>query len=142
MDLRSYARAMCGQDHRIAAVLLASILEAAILDHAIPRRAELGLPGTPDGWNPLDVLSVVLGDKLQPQDRSLAYHLFAARNLLRPGLQVVTPSVVTVSSLERLREFVQRCLRALGYVGGADEASVPRMLRPNTSSTVVARPPA
>lgn len=140
MDLRSYARARDGQDYRLAAVLLASILESAVLDHAIPRRAELGLPGTPDGWNPLDVLSVVLGERLLPQDRSLAYHLYAARNLLRPGLQIVTPSVVTATGLERMHEFVQRALRALGYASGAPAAPVPPMLRPNISSTVVAQP--
>ncbi|MDO8349486.1 MAG: hypothetical protein Q7T30_04590 [Planctomycetota bacterium] len=136
MDLRSYVRAMQAQDHRIAAVLLASILEAAILDHAIPRREELGLPGTPDGWNPLDVLGVALGDKLAPQDRSLAYHLFASRNLLRPGLQVVTPTVVTVSSLERLREFVLRALRAMGFASGGSPASA------NASSSQAVASPA
>jgi len=142
MDLRSLTRAQEGEDYRMAAVLLASILESVVLDHAIPRRAELGLPGTPDGWNPLDVLSVALGDKLQPQDRSLAYHLFTSRNLLRPAVQIVTPSVVTVSSFERLQKFVQRVLRALGYVGGADNAlPVPPLLQPSTSSAVSPQPP-
>ena len=122
MYLRSYARAIQEEDHRIAAVLLASILEAAILDHALPRRDAMGLPGTPDGWNPADVLAVALVDKLQPLDRSLASQLFGMRNLLRPGLQVMTPSVVTVASLERLREFVQRMLRALGFAGGTSPA--------------------
>jgi hypothetical protein len=121
-DQRSYVRALQGQDYRIAAVLLASVLEAAILDHAIPRREELGLPGTPDGWNPFDVFSVAMADKLQPQDRSLAYQLFATRNLLRPGLQIVAPTVVTVAGLERLREFVVRTLRALGFASGSEPA--------------------
>jgi hypothetical protein len=133
LDLRSYARAMQEQDHRIAGVVLASIFEAAILDHAIPRREELGLPGTPDGWNPLDVLAVAMVDKLQPQDRSLAYQLFAMRNLLRPGLQVMTPSVVTAASLERLREFVQRTLRALGFAsGGAPAPAAPTASTPGS----------
>ena len=56
-----------------------------------------------------------LGEQATPKDRSLVYHLFAARNLLRPATQIVTPSVVTVSSFERLREFVQRALHGIGF---------------------------
>jgi len=121
MDMRSYERSVAAQDYRLAAVLLASILEAAVLDHAIPRRAELGLTSTPDTWNPQDVLIRVLGETLPPKDKSLAYHLFSARNLLRPSLQIVTPTVVTHASLERLHEFVQRALHTMGFASASTD---------------------
>ncbi len=132
MDLRSYERSVAAQDYRLAAVLLASILEAAVLDHAIPRRAELGLTSTPDTWNPQDVLVRVLGEAFPPKDKSLAYHLFSARNLLRPSLQIVTPTVVTHASLERLHDFVQRALHAMGFASArTDPLDKVPMLRPD-----------
>ena len=133
MDLRSYERSVAAQDYRLAAVLLASILEAAVLDHAIPRRAELGLTSTPDTWNPHDVLVRVLGEAFPPKDKSLAYHLFSARNLLRPSLQIVTPTVVTHASLERLHDFVQRALHSMGFASASTDPldKVPPMLRGN-----------
>ncbi len=115
VDLRSYERALAANDYRLATVLMASVLEAAVLDHVIPRRTEFGLSGTPDTWNPQELLMTALGEQATPKDRSLVYHLFAARNLLRPATQIVTPSVVTVSSFERLREFVQRALHGIGF---------------------------
>lgn len=131
LDLLSYERSLAGQDHRLAAVLLGSILESAVLDHAIPRRAELGLVGTPDTWNPVDVLAKVMGEQFNPKDRSLAYHAFSARNLLRPSLQIVTPMVVTQASLQRLQEFAQRALHAMGYCATAasEDEKLPSMLR-------------
>ena len=131
LDLLSYERSLAGQDHRLAAVLLGSILESAVLDHAIPRRAELGLVGTPDTWNPVDVLAKVMGEQFNPKDRSLAYHAFSARNLLRPSLQIVTPMVVTQASLQRLQEFAQRALHSMGYCAtdGSGDEKLPSMLR-------------
>jgi hypothetical protein len=131
LDVRSYERAVAGQDHRMAAVLLGSILESAVLDHAIPRRGELSLAATPDTWNPVEVLVKVMGDQFTPKDRSLAYHVFSARNLLRPSLQIVTPMVVTQASLQRLQEFVQRALHAMGYCAtdGTEGQNLPSMLR-------------
>lgn len=115
VDLRSYERALANGDYRIATVLLASILESALLDHLIPRRAEFQLTGTPDAWIPQDLSLTVLGEHATPKDRSLAFHLFASRNLLRPALQMVTPAIVTVASFERLREFVERVLHRMGF---------------------------
>ena len=131
LDLLSYERSLAGQEHRLAAVLLGSILESAVLDHAIPRRAELGLVGTPDTWNPVDVLAKVMGEQFNPKDRSLAYHAFSARNLLRPSLQIVTPMVVTQASLQRLQEFAQRALHSMGYCAtdGSGDEKLPSMLR-------------
>jgi len=117
LDLAALSRARIAKDYRIASVMLASVLEAAVLDHAIPRRADLGLAGTPDAWNTQDVLVQVMGEAFTPKDRSLAYHLFSARNLLRPGLQIVTPTVVTFASLEKLTDFVQRALHSMGFAG-------------------------
>jgi hypothetical protein len=119
LDLAALSRARIAKDYRIASVMLASVLEAAVLDHAIPRRAELGLAGTPDAWNTQDVLVQVMGEAFTPKDRSLAYHLFSARNLLRPGLQIVTPTVVTFASLEKLTDFVQRALHSMGFASAA-----------------------
>lgn len=131
MDLRSYERSLVAKDYRLAVVMLASVLEAALLDHAIPRRAEFGLASTPDTWNTQDVLVKAMGENFTPKDRSLAFHLFASRNLLRPALQIVTPTVVTQASLERLQEFVHRALHAMGYAssGLAPEPKQPPMLR-------------
>ena len=69
-----------------------------------------------------------MGDVAQPKDRSLAFHLFASRNLLRPSLQMVTPAVVTEASFERLREFVARALHALGF-GAATKTLPPGSLQ-------------
>jgi hypothetical protein len=123
VDMRSFARAVASSDYRLATVLMAAVLEAALLDHVLPRKAALGVMGSPDSWNMQDLLLAALGDQAVPKDRSLAFHLFSARNLLRPAVQVVTPTVVTVGSFEVLREFVQRALHGLGY--GAPTATMP-----------------
>ena len=115
MDARTYERLVEVGDQRLATVLLASLLESAVLDYAIARRAEFGLAGSPDTWNMQDLLLKVLGERVVPQDRAMAFHLFASRNLLRPALQMVTPAVVTSATFDRLREFVRRALHDLGY---------------------------
>ena len=115
MDARTYERLVEVGDHRLATVLLASLLESAVLDYAIARRAEFGLAGSPETWNLQDLLLKALGERAAPQDRAMAFHLFASRNLLRPALQMVTPAVVTSATFDRLREFVQRALHDLGY---------------------------
>lgn len=117
LDLRSYERALAADDFRIATVLLGSLVETAVIDHALPRKTELGLNGTPDSWNPIELLVQMMGDALGPQDRALAYHLFGARNMLRPAVQILSPTVVTASSLDRLTEFAQRALHQLGFGG-------------------------
>jgi hypothetical protein len=123
VDLRAYERALAANDFRIATVMLASVVEAAVLDHVIPRRAEFGLAGTPDSWNPQDLLLQALGERATPKDRSLAYHLFSARNLLRPAMQMVTPAVVTAASFDRLREFALHALHGIGF--GVPTATLP-----------------
>jgi hypothetical protein len=120
LDLRAHERAIEAKDHRLAAVHLASILEGAILDHAIPRRAELGLHGAADSWNPQEILLRVLGDTCAPKDRSFVFHVFAARNMLRPSTQLVSPTVVTSASLDKLTEFVARVLNQMGFLGQTD----------------------
>lgn len=120
VDVRSYARAVAANDYRLATVMMASVLEAAVLDHVMARRADFGVTGTPEAWNVQELLSTALGDQAAPKDRSLAFHLFSSRNLLRPAVQVVTPTVVTVGSFEILRDFVQRALHGLGYGAPAD----------------------
>lgn len=124
LDLRSYEHAVAAQDHRLAVVLLGAILEAALIDHVLPRRAEYGLQATPDQWSMPELLTRVLGERLAPGDRPLAFHAFTARNLLRPAQQLVTPTVVTAASAQRLEAFVRRVLHELGY-GNEGAAEVP-----------------
>jgi hypothetical protein len=123
IDLSSLARCVRDSDYRLSTVLLASIMESAILDHAIPRRAEFGLTGTPDTWKLHEVVLQSMGESVEPKDRSLAFHLFASRNLLHPARQMVTPAVITVASFESLHEFVSRALHELGF--GAPARSLP-----------------
>lgn len=123
IELNSYQRALDIGDLRLATVLLTAVLECALLDHAIPRRVELGLQGTPETWNLQELLLRAMGEQAQPKDASMAYHLFSARNMLRPALQLVTPVIVTLASFERLREFVQRALHSLGF--GQPRATLP-----------------
>jgi hypothetical protein len=118
MDVLAYERCLEASDWRIATILLAAILESAVLDHVATRRTEFGLSGSPDSWNPVDLLLSALGSRANPKDRSLGYHLFAARNLLRPATQMVNPTVVTPASFDRLRDFVQRSLHGLGFGPG------------------------
>jgi hypothetical protein len=122
LDLRAFERALDAHDYRLAAVHLSSIMEGAILDHAIPRRTELGLVGAPDSWNPQEILLNVMGDLVTPKDRSVVYHVFAARNLIRPAAQLVAPAVVTQQSLDKLTEFARRALRHMGFQTCAAEA--------------------
>jgi hypothetical protein len=119
LDLRAYDRAVQASDHRLAAVHLSSILEGAVLDHAMPRRVELALTGGPDSWNPQEILLRILGEHCTPKDRGFIYHVFTARNLIRPTSQLVSPTVVTPSSLQKLTEFVCRALREMGFTTGA-----------------------
>jgi hypothetical protein len=64
-----------------------------------------------------------MGDAAHPKDRALSFHLFASRNLLRPALQMMTPSVVTAASLERLHDFASRAVHAMGF--GAPSKALP-----------------
>lgn len=123
VDMNAFDRCQQDADYRLSTVLLASILESALLDHAIPRRAELGLSGTPDMWNVQDVLLRAMGDAAQPKDRALSFHLFASRNLLRPALQMMVPAVVTAASFEGLHAFASRAVYALGF--GAPSQTLP-----------------
>jgi hypothetical protein len=118
LDLYALNRARESKDHRVATVLLASILEAAVLDHALARREQLALSGTPDLWNPAELLEAIVGESFAARDRTLAYHLFTSRNLLRPALQLVTPVLVTPGSFQQLLEFTQRSLHAMGFATG------------------------
>lgn len=115
VDLHAYERILAAGDYRLATVILASIVEAALLDHAIPRRSEFGLIGAPDSWKPHELLLAVLGERSTPKDHALAFNLFASRNLLRPALQMMTPAVVTADSFERARDLVQRTLHSMGF---------------------------
>ena len=117
MDLQSYAAAIAGQDLRLATAVLASVLECALIDHVMPRRHEYDVNGDPAGWDLPAIMLAALGDRAQAADRALSRHVFSARNMLRPSLQYLSPTIVTPSSFETLRKFTQRCLYQLGYGG-------------------------
>jgi hypothetical protein len=114
-DLASYARCVAEGDYRLAEVLLGCVMESALLDHALPRRTELGLSGPPETWNLKQLLTIVMGDRCTTRDRSLIGNLFSARTLLRPAVQLVAPTSVTPEGFESLRQFVQRAMTDLLY---------------------------
>ncbi|MFK7740837.1 MAG: hypothetical protein AB8H80_10995 [Planctomycetota bacterium] len=122
MDIKSLQRAQSAGDYRVAAVLVGAIAESVVLDYALPRRIDLGLPEEPEAWPLSDILLGALGDAAQPRDRAFCFHLFSARNLLRPSRQVVTPVVVTATSFVRIHEFVGRAFSVLGYGMGVFSA--------------------
>lgn len=115
LDLRALDRALVAQDHRLVAVHLASIIEATVLDHAMTRRVELGLPTTVETWDPQAVLLQLLGDTVTSRDRATVHAMFGSRNMLRPGLQLVAPMAVTSSTAQQMLAFVQRALAQLGF---------------------------
>jgi len=120
LDLRAFERAVRANDHRLCVVHLGSILEACCLDWALARRRELGLPGAPESWNLEVLLHHVFGSEVSSMDRALLFHLTAARNLLRPAIQVSNPMVITAATQAELTQFVLRVLAAMGYVGAGE----------------------
>jgi hypothetical protein len=115
LDLRSFARAAAAEEYRIATVMLGAVLESALIDHVMPRRHAFEVSGDPIGWNMPALLLTAIGEHAATNDKALAQHLFTARNLLRPSVQVLSPTIVTPTSFATLKGFVQRCLHALGY---------------------------
>ncbi|MEM7199538.1 MAG: hypothetical protein AAF628_04690 [Planctomycetota bacterium] len=117
MDLRALERAQEAHDHRLAMVHLSSILEAAVMDYALPRYKQLGIKGPPETWKVEDIVLVAMGDRLGSMDRAYLFQVVAGRNLVRPGIQLHAPMVVTSSSLDQSLEFVKRVLVDMGYAG-------------------------
>lgn len=117
LDLRALERAMDSSDYRLAAVHLTSVLEGALTDHAIFRMHDLGLSGTPDGWNPQDVLLRVFSENCEVKDRAAAHQLFQCCYLIHPAQQLRTPIVVTALAFRKHYEFVGLALRRMGYTG-------------------------
>lgn len=132
-DLITLGRAREAKDFRIATVLLASVLEAAVVDHSLARRCELSLTGTPDTWDPRMLLVRIIGDS--PKDRSLAHQLFASRNLLRPALLITAPVVVTPASFAQFYEFAQRALHAMGFATGSTQSVALQAMGPPAAET-------
>ncbi|HEX6810354.1 MAG TPA: hypothetical protein VF384_01910 [Planctomycetota bacterium] len=112
-DLASYERCVEACDYRLAEALLASVLEAAVLDHVLPQRNELGLTGPPETWSPHALLRRIMGGQGSQADRVMAARLFSARSRLRPAVQMVTPTNATAQSFQAMRDFVQRAMRHL-----------------------------
>lgn len=113
LDLSAWSRAVAAQDHRIAAVHLASVFEAAVIDYALPRSIELELVGSPDVWRlPLIVRRAVphLGD----EDVATLANLLRASMIVRPARQLREPLVVTSETLQQMRSLVRRVFVDLG----------------------------
>lgn len=119
-DAQSYSNAVAANDLRVATIMLASILEAALVDYVMPRRNEFEINGDPLGWDMHVLVLTILGEQAQAVDRALVRHLFASRNMLRPSMQYLSPTIVTPNSFQTLRKFTQRCLYMLGYGAPAE----------------------
>lgn len=115
MDIRSLKLAEENADYRVATVMLASILESAILDYAIPRGAQFKTVGTPDTWSPQEIMLHVLGEDATSADREFIFSLFLSRNMLKPAHQIISPTLATAASVQRTHEFVAAMLAQLGY---------------------------
>ncbi len=120
MDLATFERAERDGDYRVAVMMLGAVTESALIDHVQSRRGEYDVKGQPDTWRMQEVLMEVLAENAQPRDLAMASQLFVSRNLLRPALQVATPIVITLATLERLREFVRRALYTMGFEPSTD----------------------
>lgn len=120
MDLISLDRALNGNDHRVALVMLGSILESTTIDYAESHRQNLGLSGGPETWNLAKLLERCLGDAFAEADRQTLLMLTNAPNLLRPAQQMIAPMVVTPSTLQQALEFLRSCLSRLGFASDPD----------------------
>ncbi|MEZ5964108.1 MAG: hypothetical protein R3F56_09710 [Planctomycetota bacterium] len=122
LDLRAFDRALRANDHRMCVVHLGSILEAVCIDYALAHRRELSLSGAPETWNLESIVSAVVGGEISSMDRALLFHLNAARNLLRPAIQLSNPMVVTAGTQGELIQFVHRVLALMGFVSPGEGA--------------------
>ncbi|MCA8954908.1 MAG: hypothetical protein KDC87_02480 [Planctomycetes bacterium] len=113
LDLKALQRSWAAEDFRMSAVHVSSVFEAVVTDYALPRRAELDLRGTPDTWQLQKIVTHVLGPRITSPDRNALYHLVAARNLVRPSVQLVNPIVVTRQSVEKMMELTRRFAEAV-----------------------------
>lgn len=148
LDLRAFERAFRANDHRLCVLHLGSILEAACIDYALSHRRELALNGAPETWNLEVVVRRVLGDEISSMDRALLFHLGAARNLLRPAIQLSNPMVVTAATQGELTQFVRRVLTAMGYMSMGEpslspgvQAATPAMASAHAPTMPAAPPP-
>lgn len=115
MDLNSLDRALNGNDHRVALVMLGSILESITIDYAESHRQSLALSGGPESWNLAKLTERCLGTAFAEPDRQILLTLHNAPNLLRPAQQMIAPIVVTPTTLQQALEFLRLCLRTLGF---------------------------
>jgi hypothetical protein len=113
--LASYECCLATGDYRLAEVLLSSVVEAALLDHVLPRRNELGLKSSPETWSPQGLLIQLMGDQLSSRDHAMVNRMMSARSLLRPAMQLVMPTIISFEDYESLCAFVKWVLAKLGY---------------------------
>ncbi len=117
LDLRALVRAVAAQDYRLAAVHLSSVLEGALIDHAIPLADEFELTGTPDTWVLSNIVARVYDGDFPARKRSLFSQLIASRKLIQPAQQMQMPMVMTSSIFGELGTFVSELLARIGMVG-------------------------
>lgn len=115
IELKAFDRAYHASDHRMAVVHLAALVEAIVIDSALPRARELGLTSAPESWDLGDVFDRVLGKQLKMMDRAFLVQLAAARNMLRPVTQLQNPIVVTANTVSSAIDFVNRIATTIGW---------------------------
>lgn len=117
MDLKALSLAMHAKDSRLSSIVLSAVFESVVADIALQNRSELGLQGTPDGWNLSKVVPAILGGRSSAPDRNTLFHLLSCKNLVRPTVQLTNPIVVTKQTLEKMLDFVRRFLVETGLSG-------------------------
>ncbi len=113
-DQAGHERAVRAGDWRMAVVHAASMLEALLVDAALPRAQGLGLRGTPDMWQLQTLLEKLLGDQIPINDRAFALQLATVRNVLRPATQIHAPVVVGESTWQQADALLRRVASSLG----------------------------
>lgn len=125
LDVRSYERAVDLDDHRMATLLLDSILNGLLIDHGLSHSSALGLTDTPLSWSVEGICAAVLGPAFGERERALFQLLERSHALLRPALQLADPIVVNKATVHEAEAFVKQVafvLSSAGHGGGAHEA--------------------
>lgn len=125
LDLACLDRALRQEEHRVALLMIAGVLEAVVLDTALPRREELGLPVSPEAWDLWALLKRLLGPELREIDKPMLSLLSRKQELFRPASQLVAPTVVVPGLVDHAVGFALRCLCELGFAAASGPAGQP-----------------
>lgn len=112
MDLLALERARGRSDWRLAAVHLMSVVEAVLIDFALPRARTLGLQGGPEAWR-LEALANACFDGLDARDRTVIAWLARCDSIVHPGRALRTPVLLTEQVLDDLLSSARELLSRL-----------------------------